>query len=146
MRKLPIIIAATLLSTATGLAAAANVEGSRDIQTYQKAAEGAVSSMPATPLVDWQALDAHTLAVWTANNKPWLVDVSPACQGLMEASAIRFTSRDNRVTAGTDELKLGDSSCKVESIRPVDYKQVAQLHHHHMKASRHMASTTKPVK
>lgn len=139
------IIAASLLATATGLAAAANMEGSRDIQAYQKAAESAVTTMPATTLVDWQALDAHTVAVWTANDKPWLVDVGASCQGLMDASAIRFTSHDNRITAGTDELKLGNTSCKVETIRPVDYKQVAQVHRHHMnmKMGKHTASTLK---
>ncbi|MBN8727502.1 MAG: hypothetical protein J0H15_07330 [Xanthomonadales bacterium] len=141
MKRIAIAIAATLLAGTAGLATAAGqMEGSRDIHSYQKAAGADVSTMPAGPMVDWQALDGHTLAVWTANDKPWLVNVDQSCMGLKSAKSVSFTSRGNQITAGTDSLKFGDTSCKVDSIRPVDYKQVASMHRHHMQRTGHMAT------
>jgi len=145
MKRIAITIAATLLAGAAGVAAAAGqTEGSRDIQAYRKAAGTEVSTMPAGPMVDWQALDGHTLAVWTANDKPWLVGVDDSCDGLASSKAVRFTSHDREVTAGRDSLRTDKGECRVDSIRPVDYRQVAQMHRNHLERSRHMASNMDP--
>lgn len=145
MKRIAIAIAATLLAGTAGMATAAGqMEGSRDIHAYQKAAEAEVSTMPAGPMVDWQALDGHTLAVWTSNDKPWLVSVDSSCSGLASARSVEFTSQGREITAGKDSLKVGNSDCRVESIRPVNYQKVAQIHREHMKHNRHMASNMHP--
>lgn len=138
MKSIAMMVAAAVLLGVSGVAAARSIEGARDIKTYQKAAGSDVTTMPASPMVDWQALDDHTLAVWTANDKPWLVNVDPSCNGLMAAKTVSFTSRSNEITAGNDSLKLGDTSCKIESIQPVDYKEVAAAHRRHERHEHHM--------
>lgn len=131
------IVATVLSSALAGIAlaaSAASIEGSRDIENYQKAAGDDVSEMPAT-LVDWQALDGQSLAVWTANDKPWLVKVDSTCAGLASADSVALTSRDGKVAVGTDYVELGSTHCKIASIRPVDYTKVAGIHpmmSHHM--------------
>lgn len=145
MKGIAMMVGAAVLVGVAGTAAARSIEGARDIKTYEKAAGSEVTTMPASPMVNWQALDDHTLAVWTSHDKPWLVAVDPSCSGLMSAKNVAFTSRSNQITAGTDSLKLGNTDCKVESIKPVDYKQVAATHQRHERRERHhkMASSKK---
>lgn len=135
MKNISIMVAAALLVGASGVCAARSMEGARDIQTYQKAAQSDVPTMPSSPLVDWQALDGHTLAVWTSNDKPWLVNVDQSCNNLMHAKSLEFTSTSSQIKAGTDSVKFGDTQCKIESIQPVEYSKVAAAHrrsmHHH---------------
>lgn len=144
MKGIAIAVAATLLVGMTSVASARSIEGARDIHAYQRAAESSVPNMPAGPLVDWQALDGQTLAVWTANDKPWLVSVDQSCAGLMKARSVSLTSENSEITAGTDSVKVGDTSCKIESIRPVDYQKVAAVHHRRVEhRMSKMASTKK---
>ena len=66
--------------------AADQPEGRRDIARYEKAAGQTVTEMPLQSLVDWQALGDQSVAVWTANDKPWLVKVETPCDiGLSRA-------------------------------------------------------------
>jgi Family of unknown function (DUF6491) len=135
------LAAGLLAALCAGSFAATQPEGWRDITRYEKAAGATVPDMPFKSLVDWQALDDHSVAVWTANDKPWLVRVDTPCgAGLMHADDIAFTSQNGNVTAGTDYLKVGDQRCKVASIQPVDYRQVAQAPHAHMGRARMKAS------
>lgn len=115
------------LVAAASVASAASIEGTRDIQRYQKAAGDDVSQMPASVLVDWQALGDQSLAVWTANNKPWLVRFEQPCHGLMQASNVALTSRDGNVAAGTDAVELGSERCKIATIQPIDYAKIVAM-------------------
>jgi len=111
--------------------AADQPEGRRDIARYEKAAGQIVTQMPLPSLVDWQALDDQSVAVWTANDKPWLVKVDTPCDiGLAQAGNIAFTSEGGVVKSGIDYLEAGSQRCKVASIQPVDYQQVAEASPH----------------
>jgi len=106
-------------------------EGRRDIARYEKAAGQTVTEMPLQSLVDWQALGDQSVAVWTANDKPWLVKVETPCDiGLSRAENIAFTSEAGAVKSGVDYLEVGSQKCKVASIQPVDYQQVAEASAH----------------
>lgn len=146
MKGIAIAVATVLLVGMAGIASARSVEGARDIRAYEKAAQSSVPNMPATQLVDWQALDGQTLAVWTANDKPWLVRVDQPCDGLMNAKSVSMTSENSQITSGTDSVKFGGSSCKINSIQPVDYQKVAAMHHHRHSEHRmnKVASSSKP--
>ncbi len=144
MKSIVMAVAAALV-TATSLASAASIEGARDIQKYQKAAESDVSQMPAT-MVDWQALDDQSLAVWTSNDKPWLVRTEQPCPGLMQTDSVALTSRDGEVAVGTDAVELGSTHCKIATIQPVDYSKIVAMHHgarHHRSMHPHMAPKDK---
>ena len=119
---------AILFAATCAAASAATIEGSRDIQRYKDAAGGEVSQMPTSSLVDWQALDDQSLAVWTANDKPWLVRVDAPCEGLMQADNVGLTSSSGQTSVGSDFVQAGSKKCKIASIRPVDYAQVAAMH------------------
>ncbi len=134
--KTVVMVFAAALVAATSVASAASVEGTRDIQRYQKAAGNDVSQMPAGALVDWQALNDQSLAVWTANDKSWLVRFEQPCEGLMQAKNVALTSRDGKVAVGTDVVELGSERCKIATIQPVDYAKIVAMHHsmhHHNK-------------
>ena len=96
---------------------------------YEKAAQSDVSQMPAGSLVHWQALDSQSLAVWTSNDKPWLVRVDQPCQGLMQADTVALTSRDGNVKVGTDAVELGSTQCRIATIQPVDYSKIVAIRH-----------------
>lgn len=129
MKRMMMAAAAAFAVGACTAAAAASIEGARDIQAYRNAAGEQVGQMPAASLVNWQALDDHSLAVWTANDKPWLVSVQAPCEGLMQSDNVALTSRDGQVKVGTDYVELGATHCKIASIQPVDYTQVAAVSH-----------------
>ncbi|MGA9341440.1 MAG: DUF6491 family protein [Rhodanobacteraceae bacterium] len=130
MKQAAIAIATLLAATGCVVASAASIEGSRDIQKYEKAAGNDVQQMPASPLVDWQALNDRSIAVWTASNKPWLVRVSQPCDGLNKADSVALTSSEGKVIAGTDAVEVDGAQCKIASIQPVDYAKVATLTSH----------------
>ena len=134
-------LAAGLVAAISLNAFAANQpEGRRDIARYEKAAGQSVTEMPLPSVVDWQALDDQSVAVWTANDKPWLVHVQTPCDvGLKTAENIAFTSGQGTVKAGTDYLEVGSQRCKVASIQPVDYQQIAQASRPHSRTPRHSA-------
>ena len=127
MKRMLMVAAALLAAGACTAAAAASIEGSRDIQAYRNAAGEQVMQMPASALVDWQALDDQSLTVWTANDKPWLVRLDRACEGLMHSDNVALTSRDGQVKVGTDYVELGATHCKIASIQPIDYARVAAM-------------------
>lgn len=108
------------------------VEGSRDLMHYKKAAMAQVEQMPMTSLEDWQALDDSSVVVWTANDKPWLLTLGAACPGLMQAEELKLSSTAGMVTADTDAVEVGSQRCSVNMIQPVNYKKVAHLHRHPM--------------
>lgn len=116
------------------------VEGRRDIQRYQAAAMSEVQQMTMPGLVDWQALDDSSLAVWTANDKPWLVHTQGPCNGLATSEDVALTSRDGMVKAGSDYVEVGSTHCRIESIRPVDYAKVAATRPHHAMHRMHKAA------
>lgn len=106
------------------------VEGSRDLMHYKKAAMAQVEQMPMTSLQDWQALDDSSVVVWTSNDKPWLLTLGAACPGLMHAEELKVSSTANMVTAATDSVEVGNQRCSINKIQPVDYKKIAHMHRH----------------
>lgn len=120
------------LAFSLGAFAASGPEGRRDISTFEKAAGANVQEMPATALVDWQALGDHSVAVWTANDKPWLVKVDAPCDSAVDgAGNIALTSVGGAVKVGESYLEVGDQHCKVASIQPIDYTRIASVAHTH---------------
>ena len=128
MKSIVTAFAAALVAS-TSVTSAASIEGARDIRMYEKAAQSDVSQMPAGSLVHWQALDSQSLAVWTSNDKPWLVRVDQPCQGLMQADTVALTSRDGNVKVGTDAVELGSTQCRIATIQPVDYSKIVAIRH-----------------
>ena len=105
-------------------AAEPRIEGQRDIERFQRAAGPEVQTMALPGTVDWQALDDGELAVWTANDQPWLVRTQGPCEGLTKAESVALTARDGEVRVGTDYVELGATHCKIASIQSVDYRHV----------------------
>ncbi len=140
MKSMLMAGAVAIAVTASAAAAANTVEGSRDIARYQKAAGSEVTQMPLPALVDWQALDDQSLAVWTAHDKPWLVRVEAPCAGLKDSDDVMLTVHGGHVMAGSDYVEVGSGYCKIASIQPVDYAQVAHLNrmskHKHRQAAK----------
>lgn len=122
---LAVVTATSFAAIVAATAAEPRVEGQRDIERFQRAAGDEVQTMALPALVDWQALDDSALAVWTANDQPWLVRTQGPCEGLTKAESVALTARDGEVKVGTDYVELGATHCKIASIRSVDYKRVA---------------------
>ncbi|NCT67967.1 MAG: hypothetical protein GXC76_10040 [Rhodanobacteraceae bacterium] len=149
MKKLAIALTAAALAGVSFVAAAARIEGTRDIKRYEQAAGAAVDQMPGGSMVDWQALDDRSLAVWTANDKAWLVRTDEACGNLMHTSSVQLTSRGGVIKSGSDSVEVGDTHCKIASIQPVDYSRLMAMDHrssmsHHAARKAHKAA--KPAK
>ena len=149
MKNTAIAVAAGLFVGIAGIAVAApanRIEGARDIQAYQEAAGSDVAQMPATSLVNWQALDDQSLAVWTASDKPWLVRVEQPCAGLMQTDSVAMTSTGGNIVAGTDAVEVGGTHCRIASIQAVDFSRIEAMRAqpgHRVRASESKVDTTR---
>ncbi|MDA3913472.1 DUF6491 family protein [Oleiagrimonas sp.] len=136
-------VMATCLAGCASLAAS-NLTNARADQ-YQAAAGKPVSSMY---LVDrnfysWNAINDHQIVAFVTRKKAYLLDLPP-CPGLVQSSAISYTSQMNRVSVNFDSIttERGGVPCKIRSIRPINLDMIhgAQTH-----AATHGQASSKPV-
>ena len=149
MKKIAIALTTVFAVGASAAMAAAPIEGSRDIKQYERAAGAQVAQMPGGSMVNWQALDNNSLAVWTAHDKPWLVHTEQACGDLLHNSGVKLSSTGGVIKSGTDYVEVGGTRCKIASIQPVDYSRLMAMEHrpsmsHHAARKAHKAAKPAP--
>lgn len=82
----------------------------------------------------WRAIGDSALTVWTSGSRGYLLELGSRCTDLPFANAIGLTNRTGRVSAGFDSVVIMDrtnsrrirTSCRIETIRPVDTRFVKE--------------------
>lgn len=99
---------------------------------FQQFAGEPVKRMPSFTLTDWRPLGKTHLAVFRGPVTAWLITVREPCIGLDWARAIAITSTGGTVSPRFDRVVFRDGigpgarreDCRIEEIRPVDYRKV----------------------
>ncbi len=104
------------------------------LAVFQQHAGEPVKKIATFTLSDWRPLGKTHLAVFRGPVTAWLVRVQDGCFGLDWARTIGLTSTGGTVSARFDRVVFRDGlgpsarreTCRIEEIRPVDYRKVRE--------------------
>lgn len=89
-------------------------------------------AIPAERLANWEPMDDHTLLVWTLHDsRAYLVELSRAVPGLLDAPTVYLVTRDhdpNVSACGHDAVVVpGGGIARIASIRYLSEKRTTEL-------------------
>lgn len=115
-----------------GLAVAAGVQA----QTRQTQAEALARYLPYAgapvdsfrffDLTSWELVAPDKVVVWPRLNEAYLLTVDQPCSELQWARAIGVTSTAGTVSRRFDAVTVGRERCRINEIRPIDYRRYKQ--------------------
>ncbi|MCE3004066.1 MAG: DUF6491 family protein [Xanthomonadaceae bacterium] len=131
-RWIPVVL--TLIAGALVAPATADTLARQEaaLALFQRHAGEPVKRMPTFTLSDWRPLGKTHVAVFRGPVAAWLIQVQDGCHGLDWARTIGLTSTGGTVSARFDRVVFRDGigpgarreTCRIEEIRPVDYRKV----------------------
>ncbi len=71
----------------------------------------------------WELVGDYKVVVWARLNEPYLLTVDRPCDDLRWAKEIGVTSTANSVRNRFDAVVIGKRRCRINEIRPIDYKK-----------------------
>ena len=71
----------------------------------------------------WELVGEYKVVVWPRLNEAYLLTVDPPCQDLRWAQKIGVTSTANSVSKSFYSVVVGKFKCRINEIRPIDYKK-----------------------
>jgi hypothetical protein len=74
-------------------------------------------------LYNWQRTSGKSLVVWTKPSKAYLLTLRHNCDAMAGRFNIRLGGVDSierRVRAGSDNVEVGQLTCKIDTIQPLD--------------------------
>ena len=77
-------------------------------------------------LTQWELVAPTKVVVWPKLQEAYLLTVDEPCSELEWAKSIAVTSSVQRVTARFDSVKVGRDECRINEIRPIDYRKYQQ--------------------
>ena len=114
----------TILLLAAGAARAdTRAHQEAELARFQRYAGPPVEQFTLFDLWKWQGLGPQWIAVWSTVNDAWLIRVESSCNRLDWTHGISLTQRmRQQVTQKFDYVVFASQRCKIEEIRPVDYR------------------------
>jgi hypothetical protein len=97
-----------------------------NLARFQRFAGAPVKEMRHFRLHSWQPLGEQDLAIWANPGDVYWVHVGRPCSGLGFARSITVSSTNRVVMTRFDYIAFDHQRCRIEEIRPVDYKAVRQ--------------------
>ncbi len=109
---------------------------SAQAQTREKQKEGLEAYLPYAgepvdrfqfwKLTQWELVGGNKVVVWPRLNEAFLLTVDEPCRELEWAKSISLTSSTNSVNRGFDSVIASGQKCRINEIRPIDYKKYRQ--------------------
>ncbi|ANB18107.1 DUF6491 family protein [Dokdonella koreensis] len=96
----------------------------RNLDKYLAYAGPPVDSFQFFKLDQWERVGRYQVVVWTRVSEAYLLTVDPPCRELEWAKAIGVTSSANTVNRRFDSVLASGERCRIEEIRPIDYKRL----------------------
>ena len=94
-----------------------------ELARFQRYAGPPVEQFTMYDMWKWQGLGPEWIAVWSTINDPYLIRVDKSCNRLDWTHGISLSQRMRwQVTQKFDYVVFGSQRCKIEEIRPVDYR------------------------
>ncbi len=85
-----------------------------------------VREIRAFRLTNWRSLDRDHLVIWRSVNDAYLIKVSGPCTNLEFAQTISVDYRAPVLRSRFDAIRVEGYRCPIETIRPVNYRQVRE--------------------
>lgn len=95
---------------------------SEELAAYTRHAGAPVDQIRSFRLISWQPVSDRSILLEARLNEWYLIDVSGPCMGLPFAHAIGVENSMNALQARFDNIIVEGQPCRIETIRPVDYK------------------------
>lgn len=93
---------------------------------FERYAGAPVEEIRAFQLRDFTSLGDTRLVVWTGVNRAYLLRLRAPCTGLEFQERIAITSTHSVVSRRFDTVRFEREQCRIDEIRPVDYKALKQ--------------------
>jgi hypothetical protein len=93
------------------------------LDAYLPYAGAPVDSFRFWNLTQWELVAPNKVVVWPKLQEAYLLTVDEPCSELEWAKSIAVTSSVQRVTARFDSVKAGRDECRINEIRPIDYRK-----------------------
>lgn len=119
-----VMIAATVFAGAAG--AQTRERQQEALEAYLPYAGAPVDSFRFWNLTQWELVAPTKVVVWPKLQEAYLLTVDEPCSELEWAKSIAVTSSVQRVTARFDSVKVGRDECRINEIRPIDYRKYQQ--------------------
>lgn len=94
----------------------------RELAIYQSHAGAPVEEIRSFRLISWQPVNENTLLLEARLNRWYLLDIGGPCLGLEFARAVVFDGTMNTLRSRFDSVIVEGVRCRIERIRPIDYK------------------------
>lgn len=95
----------------------------QELARFQRYAGEPVAQFPMFELWQWQVVGADRVVVWSTIHDAYLLRLDKACNNLEWTQALSLTQEmTQKVTQKFDFVVFRDQRCKIDEIRPIDYK------------------------
>ena len=119
------ILATAVLALCAAVPARADTAAymAQQLARYQKYAQAPVERFPMVSLWQWQVVGKEQVVVWSGINTAYLITVYKPCINLDWARGIGITQNTAmHVDAKFDSIVFDHQNCRIQEIRPIDYK------------------------
>ncbi|HRQ64599.1 MAG TPA: DUF6491 family protein [Xanthomonadaceae bacterium] len=97
-----------------------------EAQAYFKHMGEPVEDVRAFRLTDWRPLDRYHLVVWRSVNEAFVIRVQEPCTNIDFARSVAVEFQAPVLRSRFDFVRIDGDRCRIEEIRPVDYRLVRQ--------------------
>ena len=76
---------------------------------------------------DWQIVGPDTIRMELSRQRHLLVDLAPPCSSVLTSvDSFALISRQSGYLSIFDQVRMGDVSCRIQTIRELDYESVRE--------------------
>jgi len=118
----PLIALFALLLATTASAQTAETQD-KALSAYLPYAGEPIDRFRFWDLQRWELVGDYKVVVWPRLNEAYLLTVDAPCQDLRWAQTIGLTSTANSVSRRFDSVVVGKDKCRINEIRPIDYRK-----------------------
>lgn len=87
-----------------------------DPSPYEAAITGRISSFRMSQSAKWLVLDEKRIVYWILDDEAYILNLTLACPGLLDATKLKIENFSTRVRAGHDHVFFDNQSCLIDSI------------------------------
>jgi hypothetical protein len=98
-----------------------------ELARFERYAADPIEQFPMFELWQWQVVGPDRVVVWSTIHDAYLLRVDKACNNLLWTHGLSVTQEmTQKVTLKFDFVVFRDQRCKIEEIRPVDYRAMVK--------------------
>ena len=121
------VLAPVLLVAASAPHADTRAHEKQELARFSHYAGAPMDEFTMFDMWQWQVLGPTQLVVWSTINDAYLIRVDKGCNNLEWTRALSLTQEmRTKVTQKFDYVVVRGQCCKIEEIRPVDYRRMVK--------------------